>query len=231
MEAPSGGEEMPWQSALGTILGLTRPLFTCDEPQCAVIGSVASALQGCRVSPRDIDVLATSPEAAYRFAEKMSAYTPPQCGHAPGHEKWLSSEEMPVSVGPDDYGFVWHFGRWEVDGEKVEIAHIVAPEGFPTSEDGAGIWEAGPEIWPYLRSVMFAGHPTPVVPLEIQLETNLSRGLEERSAEILAVLRRSGYDRRLIEKALSSAHLRAFEALMKNASRLTSEALGRRREG
>jgi hypothetical protein len=62
---------------------------------------------------------------------------------------------------------------------------------------------------------MFAGQPIPVVPLEIQLETNLSRGLEERSAEILAVLRRSGYDRRLIEKALSREHLRSFEASMK----------------
>jgi hypothetical protein len=215
MAAQSKGEEMPWKLALDTILGLTLPLFACDEPQCAVIGSVASALQGCQVSPRDIDLLAVKAEVVYRFAEQMSAYTPPQCEHAPGHEKWLSSEEMLVSVGPDDYGFVWHFGRWEVDGEKVEIAHIVAPEGFPTSEDGAGIWEAGPEIWPHIRKVMFAGHAVPVVSLEIQLETNLSRGLEERSAEIIAVLHQRGYDSRLVQKALNREHLRTFEALVK----------------
>ncbi len=206
---------MSWQLALNAILDLTQPLFAGDEPQCVIIGSVASALQGCQVSPGDIDVLAVKAEVVYRFAAQMSAYTLPQCAYAPGDEKWLSSEEMLVSAGPDDYGFVWHFGRWEVDGVKVEIAHIVAPAGFPTSEDGAGIWEAGPEIWPLIRKVMFAGHAVPVVPLEVQLETNLSRGLEERSAEIIAVLHQRGYDRKLVQKALNRQHLRTFEALVK----------------
>jgi hypothetical protein len=204
---------MSWKLALDTILGLARPLFTGGEPQCAVIGSVAIALQGCQVSPRDIDILAVEAEVVYHFAELMSAHAPEECEHPPGHERWLSSEAIPVSVGPDDYGFVWHFGRWEVDGVKVEIAHIVAPEGYPTSDDGAGIWEAGPEIWSSIRTVMYAGHPLPVVPLEIQLETNLNRGLEERSVEIVAVLRQRGYDSRLLQRALSREHLETFEAL------------------
>lgn len=205
---------MSWQLVLDAILGITRPLFACGESQCAVIGSVASALQGCQVSPRDIDILAIKAEVVYRFAERMSVYTPAQCEHPPGHDKWLSSEEMLLSVGPDDYGFVWHFGRWEVDGVKVEIAHIVAPGGFPTSQDDAGIWEAGPEIWSHIRQVPFAGHHVPVVPLEIQLETNLSRGLEKRTAEIVAVLQQKGYDRGLIQKALNREHLKTFEALV-----------------
>lgn len=208
------GAQIPWQRALEAVLGLAQPLFAGDELPCAVIGSVASALQGCQVSPRDIDLLAVEPEAVYRFAELMSAHAPACCEHPPGHPEWLSSAEAPLSTGPDTWGFVWHFGRWIVDGVTVEMAHIQAPEGFPTSEDGAGIWEAGPEIWPHLRCMPFAGLRVPVVPLEIQLQTNLSRGLEERAAEIIAVIQMHGYDRELVERALTAEHLQDFEASM-----------------
>ncbi len=205
---------MSWQHALDTVLGLARPLFAGDEPQCAVIGSVASALQGCLVSPRDIDLLAVQPEAVHRFARLMSALAPARCEHPPGHARWLSSEEAPLSVGPDEVGFVWHFGRWEVEGVTVEMAHILAPEGFPTSGDGAGIWEAGPEIWPHIRQVPFAGDLVPVVPLEIQLQTALSRDLGERAAEIVSVLHKDGYDLELLWRALTAEHLKSFEASM-----------------
>jgi hypothetical protein len=204
---------MSWKKALVTILDVAGPLLMADPPLCAVIGSLASTLQGCQVSPRDIDLLAAEPDATYRYAESMSAYAPPQCEHPPGHDDWLSSAELPISVGPDEYGFHWHFGRWVIAGLKVEIAHIVAPEGFPTSAEGAGIWEAGPEIWPHLRRVPFAGRQVPVVPLEIQLETNLSRGLHERVAAIVAVLQEQGSDRRLLQKALHRKHRTAIEAL------------------
>lgn len=206
---------MSWQAVLEIVVGVAQPLLTRDEPQCAVIGSVASALQGCQVCPRDLDLLAIEPENVSHFAELMSAYTPARCEHATDHDQWRSSKEIPLSTGPDDWGFFWHFGRWLVQDVKVEMAHIAAPEGFPTSEDGAGIWEAGPEIWPYLRRVPFAGILVPVVPLEIQLGTNLSRGLEERAAEIISVLRQKGYDRGLIQKALPSKHLPRFEAMMR----------------
>jgi hypothetical protein len=204
---------MPWRSALETIVALAQPMLR--GPHCALIGSAASALQGCRVVPGDIDLLAVDPEAVSCFAGLMAAYTPPHGEHSTDHARWLSSQETPLSTGPDDWGFFWHFGRWQVDGIKVEIAHIAAPEGAKTSADGAGIWEAGPEIWPHIRFVPLAGMSVPVVPLEIQLGTNLSRGLEERAAEIVAVLRRDGYDGELIHRALHSKHLPRFEATMK----------------
>ena len=207
---------MLWEPALNTVLDVARPLFERDEPVCAILGSVATALQGCQVLPRDIDLLVIEPRHVYRFAQLMAAHTPAQCEHPVGHDQWLSSEEMLVSAGPDDYGFFWHFGRWLVHGVKVEIAHITAPEGFPTSEEGAGIWEAGPEIWPHLRYVSFADLRIPVVPLEIQLETNLHRGLEDRAAEIVSVLQKGGYDPVLIEKALTKEHPQAFNTMMKS---------------
>jgi len=210
-----------WQPVLEAVVGAAQPLFACprtqagDEPQCAIIGSVASALQGCRVAPRDIDLLAVEPEAAYRFADLMSAYTPVHCEHPTDHAQWLSSVETPLSAGPDDWGFFWHFGRWEVSGIKVEVAHIAAPEGFPSSEDGVGIWEAGPEIWPYIRCVPFAGTLVPVVPLEIQLQTSFARGLEERTAALVSALRQNGYDSALIQKALDGERVKRFEEMMR----------------
>ena len=207
---------MSWKLALNTVLNLARTLFDSNTPQCAVIGSVATALQGCHIAPRDLDLLATEPSHVYRFAELMSAHTPAHCEHPVSHDQWLSSEQMLISAGPDDYGFFWHFGRWLVHGFEVEIAYITAPQGFPTSEEGAGIWEAGPEIWPYIRYVSYGDHRVPVVPLEIQLETNLQRGLEKRAAEIVSVLRRKGYDARLLEQALNADHLSAFKKLIES---------------
>ena len=205
---------MSWELCLNTVLAVAQPVFAGDEPRCAVIGSVAAALQGCRVTPRDIDLLAFEPGVTSRFAELMSTCAPEQCPHSPDHAEWLSSAETPLSIGPDAYGFTWHFGRWLVKGMKVEIAHIVAPERFPTSAEGAGIWEAGPEIWPYVRRVSFGEHRVPVVPLEIQVETAMQRGLEERAAEIVSVLKKRGYDQDLVRRALTKEHLQAFEALV-----------------
>ncbi len=205
---------MSWQSALEHVLQITYAFLERDEIRWAIIGSVASALHGCQISPNDIDFLAVKPEGVYRFVELMSAYALPRCEYPPGDDNWHSSEELPVTSGPDPYGFTWHFARWYVDSFKVEIAHIVAPEGYPTSSDGAGIWEAGREIWPHIRNVPFAGYWVPVVPLEIQLETNLGRGLENRVNEIIAIFQENGYDRALIQNSLTSEHLEVFESLM-----------------
>lgn len=205
---------MSWRSVLEQVLEISYDSLERDEVRWATVGSVASVLHGCQISPNDIDILAAKPEGAYRFAELMSAYAPPKCEYPPGDANWRSSEELSVASGPDPDGFMWHFGRWYVDSFKVEIAHIVAPEGYPTSSESAGIWEAGPEIWPYLRDVPFAGYQVPLVPLEIQLETNLRRGLKDQVEEIIAVFQRDGYDRALIQKSLSSEHLKTFETLM-----------------
>ncbi|HEY69550.1 MAG TPA: hypothetical protein G4O08_03090, partial [Anaerolineae bacterium] len=174
-----------------------------------------------RVSPRDIDILAINPAAVFRFAELMAEYTPERCKDPKDHSEWYSSEQERVSEGPDDAGRVWTFARWILDGLKVEVAHIAAPEGFKDSAVGAGIWEAGPESWPHIRRVRFRDHRVPVVPLEIQLETCLRRGLEVRVSEIVGVLLRDGYNHALIESGLSKDHLAVFrrlEAEYRNAS-------------
>jgi len=201
-----------WREVLGNLIPQIGPPAIEPATRWAVIGSAATALQGCAVVPQDIDLLAVHPEGVHRFVGLMEPFTPERWEHSPDHAGWRSSRDWHVSVGPDEYGFVWHFARWVVEGVKVEIAHIAAPEGFPTADKGAGIWEAGSEIWSHVRSVRWGDHVVPVVPLEIQLETCMRRGLEERAAAIVAVLRRGGYDAQLIRKALREEHRRRFEA-------------------
>jgi len=66
-----------------------------------------------------------------------------------------------------------------------------------------------------LKQVHFDKYIIPVVPLEIQLETNMSRGLTERVEEIVRVFREKGYDQQLLSIALKQTHLKQFEVLMK----------------
>ncbi|MBN1483678.1 MAG: hypothetical protein JXA37_03065 [Chloroflexia bacterium] len=205
---------MDWRSALETVLQVVSEPLARERARWAVVGSVASALQGCPVQPGDIDFLALEPAGVYRFAELMAAYTPARWDEPVDAPGWRSSAEKPLSVGPDDYGFFWHFARWFIDGVKVEIAHIAPPEHLPTSADAAGIWEAGPEIWPHLRQVAFAGYSLPVAPLEIQLQTNLQRGLAERAQQIVDLFARQGYDAALLQRSLSAANREAFERML-----------------
>src|SRR6185295_1503511 len=143
---------MSWQTALEIVLQTVHPPLQREQLRWAVIGSAASALQGCRFEPGDIDLLAEEPNTIVRLAEWMSPFAPPASPSPPGGEDWLSSQAMPVSVGPDPSGSVWHFARWLIYGAKVEAAHIGPPEGFILGKAGAGIWEAGPGLWPHVRT-------------------------------------------------------------------------------
>lgn len=148
-------------------------------------------------------MLTADADGVTRFARLLADTLPPTCAHPPGHDLWWSSQALPVAADePDPAGFQWHFARIVLDGFKVEIAHIAPPRSLAGSGDGGGIWEAGPEIWPYVRTVPFAGYQVPVVPLEIQLKTALDRGQEDRVGEIRRTLSENGCNVTLLRKSL-----------------------------
>lgn len=174
-----------------------------DGISWAVVGSAASALQGCHFTPADLDVLTADADGVTRFARLLADTLPPTCAHSPGHDLWRSSQALPVAADePDPAAFQWHFARFLLDGFKVEVAHITPPKSLTGAGDGAGIWEAGPEIWPYVRTVLFARCQVPVVPLEIQLKTALDRGQADRAGEIRRILLRNRCDVTLLRKSL-----------------------------
>ena len=203
---------MNWQRIVKEVLDVLSDPLQREEVRWTVVGSVATALQGCDITPNDLDLLTATPAGVQRIAELMAPYAPALCPISNEDESWYSSAALPVSSGPDPFGFIWHFGRWFVDGFKVEAAHIIPPAGFPSSAEGAGIWEAGTEIWPYVRRVPFGAHQVPVVPLEIQLHTSMSRGLARRVEAITAALRAQGSDGELLHKALNEEQRARFAA-------------------
>jgi hypothetical protein len=203
-----------WSVALERLLDARAASPRPERDRWAVIGSVASALQGCALHPRDVDLLVALPDDVARWAAFMAPFDGSPEGHADDADTWLSTTDSPVHSGPDGYGFMWHFARTYIAGCKVEVAHLAPPEGFPTSSDGAGIWEAGPEIWPHVKLVAFGGRQVPVVPLEIQLETAMARDLPERVQAILSVLRVHGHDADLLRRSLRAHHREAIEAAL-----------------
>ncbi len=207
----------PWQEILGRIVPRLAPALEDPQTRWALIGSAATALQGCPVTPRDLDFLTQHPQGVRGFVARLAEFMPDTCPHRIEDPDWISSAAHPISHGPDEYGYTWHFARWKIHGLKVEAAHIAPPKGFRTSEDGNGIWEAGPEIWPHIVTTVAGSLRVPVVPLELQLGTNMQRGLDDRVRAIIGLLRKRGHDAELLQRALT-ADQRARFCVLASAS-------------
>lgn len=127
----------------------------------------------------------------------------------PYHDtNWLSSNEELYFTQTFPSGFTWMKGKWLIHSFPVEVVQISNSAGIPE-----GIWEGGQYIWQYVKGVKFEEFVVPVVPLEIQLESNMRRGREDRTKSILNALQRNGYDRSLLAKALSTKHLERIDVI------------------
>jgi hypothetical protein len=193
---------MPWQETLRTVLEFTYDTLEKEGLAWAVVGSTATALQGCRLTPHGLNLLVREPDSVYRCAELFAPFvvTP-----ARAFTEW---------------GDYWHTAGFLFDGAPAGVAHITNPKGRDFY--GGIVWECGPALWSHLRRVAFAGDSVPVVPLEFQVGTNLDRGRTKhgedcmgRVREIARVFRANGYDRALLEWALSPDHLARFDEVMR----------------
>lgn len=202
-----------WMKVLVVFLDKAYLSLERSRRRWAVIGSTASALQGCQIVPKDLDIIVEDPSTALFINQLMVEFLagPSQVKsflEETDGDLWLSSREKPICEGPDQWGFTWVFARWLVHDVRVEIAHITPPEGFLQKRDG--IWEAGPEVWPYVKKATFRDFHVPVIPLEIQLETNYSRQIRERVNEIIRILKKNSYNEELLKRALSKQHEAEF---------------------
>ncbi|MGG1515696.1 hypothetical protein ABE504_09810 [Paenibacillus oryzisoli] len=93
----------------------------------------------------------------------------------------------------------------------MEVVQISNSAGIPDSDEGEGIWEGGKYIWELKKLVEFENHEVPVVPLEIQLESNIRRNRPDRKDAILNALITYGYDDELLRKALSKTNREQFK--------------------
>ena len=198
---------MCFAPALNRLLAASYDELTGRKVNWVIAGSGATHLQGVQLTPRDIDVLMQTRRGVFEFARLMRPFTPAECFSDPvaESEEWYSSGELPILADePDPHKATWTFGRWYIEGFKVEVAHIEPPVDYlDTKGRDSGIWENGPEVWPYIRCVSWEGYKVPVVPLEIQIHTSLNRGLDSRVRSIVDVIGTQDFDRHLLELSLT----------------------------
>ncbi|UCC69376.1 MAG: hypothetical protein JSV79_05545 [Armatimonadota bacterium] len=145
---------MSWQSALQRTLDTTYDQAQSEGLEWTVVGSVATALQGCRLSPHDIDIVTREPEVVFGFAELMRPFAAAECpAESPEEGPWHSTEEKPVFVG-SYWDLDWHYAWWDVDDALVSVVHVVAPGGHPGFRDTGGVWECDPSVWPHIERLI-----------------------------------------------------------------------------
>jgi hypothetical protein len=180
-----------------------------------LVGSVASILQGAEMDPNDIDIYTRDQDDVSKLSTILAKYSRANPSALPVHDpEWMSSLPEPYFTQSFPSGFTWTKGKWEIDAFQLEVVQISNSAGIPDSIAGDGIWEGGQYIWEYSREVEFADYRIPVVPLEIQLESNLRRNREDRTRSIIAAMKKHGYDKELLEKALSSKHKPIIQDLL-----------------
>ncbi|WP_454149038.1 hypothetical protein [Microbacterium lacticum] len=110
-------------------------------------------------------------------------------------DEFLSAPDRPLLATPDGS---WLFGRWWIDGGKLEVARIRIdiPPSSVVETMGSGVWMTR-------RSVDWRGRDVPVVPLEVQLATVVLRGQIGREHAIRARLAEQGTDQTLLAQAFA----------------------------
>ncbi|QVK18938.1 hypothetical protein KHQ81_04300 [Mycoplasmatota bacterium] len=177
------------------------------ETNWMIMGSMATALQGCNIIPNDMDIIMKNKKDVYLLAKLMDKYAINESNEEAVHynDNWKSTKKNPTLE--DEYDKTkdcWTFGRWFMEAYKIECASIIPPEDYLCNKkESDGIWEGGPEIWKYKKYVNFDNYIIPVVPLEVQLETNLSRNYQDRVDKIIDLFNTYSFDKELLIYSLS----------------------------
>ncbi|RNI24763.1 hypothetical protein EFY87_03470 [Flexivirga caeni] len=141
-----------------------------------LVGSAATAIRPVPLRPADVDILLHPESTATDLtavAEVLVTVASPSAGHT-SLADFTSSIDVPWAEAGD-----WTFGRWRVDGVALELARIrseVSPLRL--------VETIGHAVWTTTEIVRWHEMNVPVVPLEVQLATNRSRGLSDRANAI-----------------------------------------------
>lgn len=185
-----------WEQALAKFLSAVSGRVTW-----MLVGSAATRLHGVLVDPGDIDILfhpETSHENMLEVAESFGRYA---FAGSPSEDLdlFLSTPGQPLATTEDGS---WLFGRWLVEGCKLELARIRVEVG-----PNVVLETMGPAVWEFRQHLLWRGELVPVVPLEVQLATIISRGQAERSRAVHARLVQRGADDDLIARAMNDRGL------------------------
>ncbi|GIP53343.1 hypothetical protein [Paenibacillus vini] len=204
---------MTWKQALTTFCDLYSESGLTTK--WIIVGSVGSVLQHAVMTPNDLDIYVRNSEDVAQIAELLSPFHIKNKTELSYFDpEWLSSDEEPFFTQSFPSGFTWTKGKWKIHDFHVEVVQISNSVGIPDSETGEGIWEGGQHIWNLTKYVELENRLIPVVPLEIQLESNIRRGRQDRVDAILQALITHGYDKSLLSKALSNTNKEQYKDLI-----------------
>jgi hypothetical protein len=162
----------PWTTALATVAERLNRLGV----EWMLLGSAATALRGAAIVPGDIDIGLLASEDVARAAAVLPM------AEVGDSVEWVSTAAQPVLRFGSD-GETWTFGRWFVDGVKVELAHIDAPEVAELMVE-----TRSPLVWSEREMLICRGQRVPVVPVEVQLATMVARQQHTRVEATLAAV-------------------------------------------
>jgi hypothetical protein len=181
---PGDGLTTPVADALTKILQCIIPAMFRSQQPWALMGSLASVLQGMPdYTPPDIDLVATS-QGAYEMEECLAG---------------LGTTVRPVKLS-SSRPYTSHFGIFDVDGVKVEVMGdliIQCDDGSLHAEDHWSRWSQR------VRVLHFRDMHIPVVPLEWQIVANALLRRPERVEGCAKQLLAAGYDRAYLDTVLS----------------------------
>lgn len=201
---------MSWDHALKTFCDL---YFKSDlDCNWMIVGSVSSILQGAEMTPNDVDIYVADFNDLVQLSYMLEPYgLRTKSRYSYNDSNWLSSTEETYFTQTFPSGFTWSKGKWKINNFNVEIVQISNSAGIPDSDSGDGIWEGGKYIWSLAKHIDFYHYNIQIVPLEIQLESNVRRNRQDRVDAIIHALHKNGYDRSLLSKALSNKNKERFK--------------------
>ena len=180
--------------ALSTILERLRD----SSIEWKLGGSVALALQGLEISPRDVDLLLPSGDAARLMAETLGDFVE-------SLPHWRAS--VP---------FASYYGHCRIEGVEIDlIGELVIETPLGSVELGADSL-----LWRRESSLPFQGWKVPSIPLEIQLVTYyLMPEREERVNQITSLLKGRAdlelLDEFLAEQAITPPATAGIQSLLR----------------
>jgi hypothetical protein len=171
----------PWTTALASV----AEQLNGNRIEWMLLGSAATALRGAAIVPGDIDIALLTADDVTRAATVLptpDAPDAPELVESGVPSGWISTAAEPT-LQFGHTGERWTFGRWMIDGVKVELAHIDAP-----TVAALMIETRAPLVWHERETLNCHGQPVPTVPIEVQLATMIARQQDARIDATMAAI-------------------------------------------
>ncbi|QNE19192.1 hypothetical protein F1D05_16320 [Kribbella qitaiheensis] len=186
----------PWTIALATV----AEQLNGDRIEWMLLGSAATALRGVPIVPGDIDIAVLTADGVTRAATVLptpDALDAPERIQSGVPSDWISTAAEPTL----QFGHIrerWTFGRWMIDGVKVELAHIDQP-----AVAALMIETRARLVWHERETLNCHGQPVPTVPIEVQLATMIARQQDTRLDATMAAIDTTRLNLPLLRRAIS----------------------------